>query len=369
MNLWREPDRRRLVGLCAAVSGDRSAAEDLAQETLLEAWRNRHKLRDPSGADRWLAAIARNVCLRWARRRGRDASVLTAGDHVELPGVFDVEAELERAELVDLLDRALALIPPMTRDVLVQRYVHDSPHAEIAARLGVSEDAVSMRISRGKVVLRAALGSQLREEASAYGLVVTADEWRGTRVWCASCGERTLQVRRDEAVVSFRCPGCASERPTSELSLANPFFADLVRDVIRPTAILSRLADWSRRYFAGDDATCTRCGRDVHVRRYVREGLSDDHVDRVGLFAECEACGEQVSSSVGGLALGVAEARRFRKDHRRIALLPLQEGERSGARTLVVRLQDVSGEDGLDVTFARDSLRVLDVDGSGVAAA
>src|SRR5262245_40122961 len=63
--LWGEADRRRLVGLCAAVSGDREAAEDLAQETLLEAWRNAHKLRDPEGVDRWLAAIARNVCRRW----------------------------------------------------------------------------------------------------------------------------------------------------------------------------------------------------------------------------------------------------------------------------------------------------------------
>jgi DNA-directed RNA polymerase specialized sigma24 family protein len=74
--LWQEPERRRrLVRLCATISGDAQAAEDLAQETLLEAWRNAHKLHDPSGADRWVAAIARNVCLRWARRRGRDVPV------------------------------------------------------------------------------------------------------------------------------------------------------------------------------------------------------------------------------------------------------------------------------------------------------
>src|SRR5206468_787278 len=71
----REPQRRRLVRLCAVVSGDYEAAEDLAQETLLEAWRNAHKLHDPAGADPWLAAIARNVCRRWARRRGRERSV------------------------------------------------------------------------------------------------------------------------------------------------------------------------------------------------------------------------------------------------------------------------------------------------------
>src|SRR6476619_1827962 len=68
-------EREHLVRLCAAITHDRDAAEDLAQETLLEAWRNAHKLHDPAGADRWLAAIARNVCRRSARRQGRNPAV------------------------------------------------------------------------------------------------------------------------------------------------------------------------------------------------------------------------------------------------------------------------------------------------------
>src|SRR3954452_9361688 len=74
--LWDDAARRRLVRLCERLTGDRHAAEDLAQETLLEAWRNAHKLHDPTGADHWLAAIARNVCLRWARSRGREPARL-----------------------------------------------------------------------------------------------------------------------------------------------------------------------------------------------------------------------------------------------------------------------------------------------------
>jgi hypothetical protein len=213
------------------------------------------------------------------------------------------------------------------------------------------------------------LASQLREEASAYGLLVAADEWRETRVWCPCCGDRRLEVRRDETIVSFRCPGCAPDRPQSELSLRNPFFADLTRDVIRPTAILGRASDWSRRYFAHDDAACTRCGKSVRVRRYVRDGVEEDHVHRVGLFAECVSCGETVSSSVGGLALAVPEARRFRRRHARIALLPLREVERAGAATIVVGMQDVSGGAGVDVLLRRDSLRVLAAHGTDLTPA
>src|SRR5579875_2213365 len=67
-------ERPRLIRLCAHLTGDARVAEDLAQETLLEAWRQGHKLRERAGQDRWLSAIARNVCRRWARTRARDAA-------------------------------------------------------------------------------------------------------------------------------------------------------------------------------------------------------------------------------------------------------------------------------------------------------
>src|ERR1051325_7800548 len=105
--LSRASERRRLVRFCARISGDPGAAEDLAQETIIEAWRNAHKLRDDAGADRWLAAIARNVCRRAARRRGRDLSVASRVQSDAAAPSSDLDEELERAELLDLLERGL----------------------------------------------------------------------------------------------------------------------------------------------------------------------------------------------------------------------------------------------------------------------
>src|SRR3954465_13508072 len=62
----------RLVRLCAHFTGDRDAAEDLAQETLIEAWRHQDRVYDRQGYSSWLSAIARNVSLRWVRQRGRE---------------------------------------------------------------------------------------------------------------------------------------------------------------------------------------------------------------------------------------------------------------------------------------------------------
>src|SRR5258708_23062250 len=69
-------ERPRLVRLCRRLTGSDAAAEDVAQETLLEAWRHSDRLTEAEGAARWLAAIARNVAMRCARPQGRHASPL-----------------------------------------------------------------------------------------------------------------------------------------------------------------------------------------------------------------------------------------------------------------------------------------------------
>jgi RNA polymerase sigma factor (sigma-70 family) len=81
-------ERARLVSLCTALTGSSLEAEDLAQEALLEAWRAREKLRDIEAFKPWLSAIARNVCLRYRRRRSRDHSHLVGYDP-NIPGVSE----------------------------------------------------------------------------------------------------------------------------------------------------------------------------------------------------------------------------------------------------------------------------------------
>src|SRR4029077_19906600 len=125
----------RLVGLCASLAHNRDAAEDLAQETLYEAWKHRSELRDSDRAAQWLTGIARNVCLRWRQRERREAAryaILSAqqgsvwaDDHPAevtletLADEFDLERVLERHELAALLDQAMALLSPETRAILV----------------------------------------------------------------------------------------------------------------------------------------------------------------------------------------------------------------------------------------------------------
>lgn len=384
---WLEdlsPDERiRLVRLCAYLTGQNEAAEDLAQETLYEACRNAHRLDDPAARSRWLAAIARNVCLRWMRRSSRELGrraryVRDAPDGAaiseDLADDIDIELDLEREELAALLDRTLALLPPPTRTVLILRYIRESPLREIAAQLGLSEDAVAKRMERGRLTLRRLLTTAFAEDAVAFGLpgAGSTAEWRETRTWCLECGTSHLLMRlpAPPGTISFRCASChpAPDVNAANYLLANRFFAQLLGGLTQPGAILRRTAQWSHAYFrrALDEgaALCTHCGRPARLRVAPLEDMVSPFAGAPWVLVSCDACGHEVSSSLGGLVASLPEVQRFWRAHRRIRTIAWSEAEVDGRAAVIARLESVTSAAGLDVVSAHDSLQVLGIHGT-----
>ncbi|MDP9372423.1 MAG: sigma-70 family RNA polymerase sigma factor [Chloroflexota bacterium] len=374
-------ERARLVRLCARLTGDREAAEDLAQETLITAWRHAHKLRDPhdpEGRARWLAAIARNICLRWRRVRGRERGRLAPAGAIDATGApleerladrFDLEVELERDELATLLDRALALLPADTRAVLIARLIEESPQAEVAARLGLSEGAVAMRLQRGKLALRRVLTGDLREEAAAYGLHAPdeGDGWRETRVWCPLCGRRRLIGRFAEggAELSWYCPECS---PEPGVVFDRVSFTELFDGVTGYKAAFSAFSRWLESYFrpglARRSLPCV-CGHTISLRTDLPENPPRIMRGRRGVYAGCDSCGAtEYWQGLAGLVLALPAAQRFRRDHPRMRMLPEREVEVAGRAAVVTRLESVTDGARLDVISARDTYELLGVHGA-----
>ena len=368
-------ERPRLVRLCARLSGGPGAAEDLAQETLLTAWRAADRLREPEQVAPWLAAIARNVCRNWARRHYRDQAHLIGayGPAAPLPGGvesiaddFDVQVELEREELAVLLDRALALLPRETGALLVQHYIEESPHAAIAARLGISEGAVGVRLHRGKLALRRVLATELGAEAAVYGI---GDGWDETRIWCPQCGGRRLQGRWEVAAAGgmflLRCPACdGANGVMAAADLAVPTYAQLLGKTGSYKPAQARLetavAAYFRRALAEGEARCLLCGQAAQLQW----GLSLEPTSRGGKYeamAWCDPCGWGSNCSLIGMVLALPEAQRFRREHARTRTLPTLEVEAHGVPALVTRLQSATGPAGLTVVSARDTFAVLAV--------
>ena len=143
----------RYQALVCAVSftatGDRALSEDVAQETFLVAWRRLGELSETAKLRPWLCGIARNLG-RMARRDGRrvladdvDDVDVAAGDASPFEAV--VEAEAQR-----IVRDTLSRVPERYREVLVLYYQNDRSVKEVAAALGISENAALQRLSRGR---------------------------------------------------------------------------------------------------------------------------------------------------------------------------------------------------------------------------
>lgn len=222
--------RPRLLRLARLRGVPADMAEDVAQETLLEAWRCLDRLYDPTGADRWLDEICRNICRRYARRHALDqrhvhllASDAAADDitTVSLNDIPDSAAPdpleaLTHQDMALLLDRALGLLPAGGRVMVELCYLRELPQREATDRLGLTLSALEARLHRTRRQLRALFNGPLRTEAEAFGLALddaSAQGWRETRLWCTLCGRRRLSgmfiVQADGSVnLHMRCPDC-----------------------------------------------------------------------------------------------------------------------------------------------------------------
>jgi RNA polymerase sigma factor (sigma-70 family) len=146
-----------ICSLAYSATGSLGQSEDLAQETFITAWRRLRLLREPAKLRAWLCGIARNRINNTLRREGREP--LTASEPLETaheapasdPSPPDQAISKEEAAI---LWRALERIPQLYRDPLVLYYRDHQSIEAVAQDLGLSEDAVKQRLSRGRKVLQ-----------------------------------------------------------------------------------------------------------------------------------------------------------------------------------------------------------------------
>lgn len=147
----------RLRRYARALTGDRSAADDLVQDTLERALSRFHLWRQGSDLRAWLFTIMHNIYVNQARSRARHPHETldeTAADalHARDP---------DWVELRDI-DDALSRLPGEQRAVLLLVGLEQFTYEEAARMLDIPLGTVMSRLSRGRERLRLILAGDPR---------------------------------------------------------------------------------------------------------------------------------------------------------------------------------------------------------------
>ena len=139
----------RLRRYARALVSDRARADDLVQDTLERAWNKFHLWRPGSDLRAWLFTVMHNVHVNQVRA-SRDHAVLDdEGPEMAVAAVQGASLEIRD------LKRALALLSPEQREVLLLIALEDMSYAEVAAMLDIPIGTVMSRLSRAREKLRA----------------------------------------------------------------------------------------------------------------------------------------------------------------------------------------------------------------------
>ncbi len=138
-NLIRE-NQRMIHSLCYRLTGSMEDAEDLAQDTFVQAYRNLAQFRAEAKVSSWLYRIAVNRCLNWRKYRQRQDQT-----HQEWSR-HGPEVAHDNTRQAQQIQEALMKLPAKQRAAIVLTTYDGLTHAEAARILGCSETTVSWRL-------------------------------------------------------------------------------------------------------------------------------------------------------------------------------------------------------------------------------
>lgn len=158
----------RVLAHCHAQVRCRQTAEDLAQESLLRAFRGLRTLAEPEKFGAWVRGIAQRVCLDWYKspvsRQVSFGSLSPDQSPEEMLIEPDAgpEQAADRQEQQRRLISAVEQLPDECREVIMLYYYQDVTYRDLAQQLGTSAATINARLTKARALLRERLSGLRR---------------------------------------------------------------------------------------------------------------------------------------------------------------------------------------------------------------
>jgi len=166
-----------VYNLARRMLGNDADAEDVTQDVLLQVVRKLDTFRGDAQFTTWLHRVTVNAALAHRKKRARRSAheildpmqhFLEDGHHSHSvrPWSIAPEQQVLDQETHELIEKAIAELPEIYRDVYVLADVEGLPNNEIGDLLGLSLAAVKSRLHRGRLLMRNALAPHFEVAAS-----------------------------------------------------------------------------------------------------------------------------------------------------------------------------------------------------------
>ena len=152
------PHVDRLFRLAMWMERDRQEADELVQETLLQALRSFHRFTAGTNCKAWLITILQHVRSNRRRARFRREAVEAVDDRIAETAAFVPPTPVFLTD--ESVLAALEGIPERYQQIILLSDVEELTYKEIANALGIPMGTVMSRLHRGRILLRKALVAQ-----------------------------------------------------------------------------------------------------------------------------------------------------------------------------------------------------------------
>ena len=217
--------RKWIHSLAWREIGDFHAAQEITQDTFIQAFKSLPTLKDPNRFLAWLHVIAKRQCIEWLRRKPIAMQSLEAMPKTELERAFytqyleEDQAHTSTDGLRDVVERLLQKLPAGERTVMVLHYFSGLTCEEVSARLDVSLNTVKSRLYRARKrleqeesMLRGKSGLNLLKNEPRYiGIQATAVTETGEHI--AEGGADLNQTDKIFASIGTRTTGLRGDYP------------------------------------------------------------------------------------------------------------------------------------------------------------
>ena len=154
-----EKYRSELINQAFAILGNREDAEDVVQQTFIDAFRDAGRLTQAESMGAWLKSLNRCNALNRLRQK-RQSNQKVVNKQEQQPEQTFTTGGFSRIELWESLNQAIKTLPPRSQKLIKLRYWEHLSYKEAAARLKIPESTAKYQLFVATVQLYAKLNVQ-----------------------------------------------------------------------------------------------------------------------------------------------------------------------------------------------------------------